>query len=621
METTIGQLRLRRALPEDIDLPLGKPLDKKAVQELLDQVAERHPDKYKDVFNALSEVGKDVAWQSGVTVSLSGLRKSKAKEQVLRPIREKLAKLIADERLPAKERDRRIVELVASASDPLKEALMAEAKAEGNPFYAQIASGARGNPASFSSLRGADLVVSDQEGKPVPIPVLNSYAEGLTPAEYFATSYGQRSGMINVKMATADAGYLSKQLSGAAHRIVVTKDAPPETRLPVGFPTTVDDPDNVGAVLVRDAGPYKAGDVLTRQHLSRLKQAGVDDILVHSTLTEPSEDGGVSRLAAGRRSRAGLGHIGDNIGLASSQSITERLSQGMLDSKHSAGVNTRVSKSGFEYLNRLFQAPAEFPESGPLAEDDGEVTKITDAPQGGKIITVGEREYYVNKDLDVTVKVGDTVEQGDDLTNGTPHPSDLVRLRGMGEARRTYLKELGEGLRASGVPYNRRNLETLVGGLLNWAKVTSPDGLGDNQVDDIVPFNRAVYNYKPRPTSKRLALSLTKGKYLEEPVLHYTPGTKINRRVMDELKRWDIRDLVVDDDPPDFEPHMVRAVQSTFHDPDWRVRLGGFYTATSFKDSVRRGLESDTNSTSYYPGLTNALGFGQKIRQTGHYGS
>lgn len=621
METTVGRLMVEQALPPGVELRQGQKLDKGTIKEILQQVAEDHPEKFKQVLEALSDIGRRAAWESGVTVSLTGLGKSKAKEKILGPMRRRMQQILADQTLSQEERNKKLIDLGMSVSSGMQDALMEEAKAEGNPFYYQIASGARGNPGSLVSLRGADVLVQDHAGETVPVPIDRSYAEGLTPAQYFASTYGQRKGMLDTKLSVADAGFLSKKLSNAVHRQVVTREKPAEYRHPVGLPVDVDDRDSVGSVLAADAGPYKAGEVVSARMLKKLKDRDVDQVLVHSPLTDFDPDGGLSAYAAGRRTRGGLSEVGDQIGLPASQAIGERLSQGLLDSKHSAGVNVRVAKSGFEFISRMIEAPENFPGSGPLAQEDGDVTDIRDAPQGGKYVTIGEQDYYIPPDVRPIVNVGQTVEQGDDLTDGVPHPNDLVRLRGMGEARRVYLREMGEILRNSGVPHNRRNLENVTAGLLNWARVTNPDGLGDNIVDDVVPYNRLIANYRPRKTAQSTTLSRARGRYLEEPVLHYTPGTRLTNKVIEDLKRWNIREVLTDEDPPDFEPQMVRGVHSVYHEPDWRARLGGFYTSSGFKDSVRRGATSDTNSTSYFPALARGQGFGQQLEQQGTYGS
>ena len=300
---------------------------------------------------------------------------------------------------------------------------------------------------------------------------MRSLGEGLDPVEYWAGTYGQRRGMIDVKFAVGDAGFLNKQLVNAAHRILVNKDRPPETRLPVGLPVAADDDDNVGAVMAKDTGPFKAGTTITKDMLVEFKDREIEDILIHSPMTEPSSDGGISRWAAGRRDRAGLSLMGDNIGIPATQSLGERLSQGMLDSKHQAGATgtDKVSRSGFEYINRLIQSPEVFPEAGPLSEVAGIVRDVREA-QGGNYIQVEDQEYYAGPGIEVTVRPGESVDIGDDLADGAPHPEQLLRLRGQGAARKRYLEMLQEGLKNSGINIHRRNAEAIVAGLLNWSK-------------------------------------------------------------------------------------------------------------------------------------------------------
>ena len=1007
--TTVGTLLVNDALPSELRREQHK-LDKKGVHKLFNQLAENHPDTYKQVLHDLSEVGRKAVWTEGLSVSLASLRRSKAKERVLGPVKQKLRAILDSDELSDTERREAVAELLAGVSGELQDAVMDEATEAQDPFALQIISGARGKKSALNSIKGADLLTTDQEDRFVPLPILHSYAEGLTPAEYFATSYGQRRGQLDVKLAVGDAGFLTKQLVNATHRQVVNRDEPTVYRKPVGLPVDPADHDNVGAVLAADAGAYPAGTILTEDILEDIRDDDEqDEILIHSPMTEFSEDGGISAAAAGRRTRQGLHLVGDNVGIPAAQALGERMSQGSLDclaegtevlmpdftlrrieelkvgdlvmgsdergvlaptrvmrvfdqgvqpcyrtsfkygqtivaaldsttehkclvtteftnhseqpfnhvprklpigkvcrdlravrsqglapsfggiaeprayllglllgdgcytesvhgvhfscadqvlldyltpylgkfnlrwkhlsayyyrlsqvvqapssrdaagrtvsevrnparllldeydcynsyaheklipsavsswdnqsvaellaglidsdgtvfwrktrgseapgfgfcstsfpmlqtvrsllelrfgiypsktkvlspgryvsrrakhtlytfhcsdqlsvqrfaaaiplhgvkaekvrkwmadstteptrkvagsvlrveqevlgdrqcwdievdnesslfvlanglivsnSKHSAGVNTRLSKSGQVYLNRLIQAPAHFPEAGPLSEEAGIVSEIRPAPQGGMLIKIGDRDYHAGPDLDVTVKVGDNIEVGDDLTDGTPHPAQLVKLRGMGEARRVYLKELTSALRDSGLTAHRRNVESVVSGLLNWGHVTDVDGVGDAIYDDIVPYGRLIAQYQARKDAEELDPGKAVGRYLEEPVLHYTPGTRITRKVADHLNKWKVGKTLVHNEPPAFEPHMVRGVMSVYHDPDWRVRQAGFYTARAFEQSLHRGLESDTQSTSYIPAAAaNPAQLGSQLTALGKYGA
>jgi DNA-directed RNA polymerase subunit beta' len=612
---------LNQALPTELRKD-QHDLDKKGVHKLLQVVAEKHPDAYKNVVKTLNDVGREAAWTEGVSVSLSGLRTSKAKQVVMAELNQKLDAIREDDSLTDEQRSDAIVELLVPYSGKIADAVVEEAKQEGNnPFYLQVNSGARGKKTEMSSLRGADLLVENQHGKFVPIPITSSYAEGFKPAEYFAASYGQRKGMIGTKLAVADSGYGTKMLVNAAHRLVVTRESPDQSRLPIGLPTDVSDKELVGQVLAHDAGPYKAGTVITKSVQDELQEADIDQVLTHSPMTELTPDGGISRLAAGKRHRTGLTRIGDNVGIASGHAIGEKWSQSTLNAKHSSGVKDRVSRSGVDYIFRLLGAPEHFPEAGPLAEADGHVEDVRQAEQGGHYVKVAGKDYYLNPGLTPTVKKGDTIEAGDDLSDGVPHPQQLVKLRGMGEARRVYANALHEAFNESGVEASKRNVQAVVAGLLNWAKVTNPDGIGDNVVDDIAPFNRLVYNYKPRPTAKLVPPKQAVGKYLDEPVLHYTPGTRVNSKVLANLQKFGIKDVHAHDEQPDFEPEHVRSVLSVYHDPDWQTRLAGFYTSSAFQKSVHRGAESDANSTSYFPALAKGVGFGKNLTTTGTYGA
>lgn len=1002
-ETTIGTILINEALPEDMRREQHR-LDKKGIHRLFMELAEKHPEQYAGVLRALSEVGKAAVWTEGLSVSLADLHRSEAKERILAPVRKRVRQLLDDDNLTDEQRKTAIVDQLVEVVGPLQDAVLEESRQRKSPFAIQVESGARGKKGSLASLKGADLLATDQRDEFIPIPLMHSYAEGLTPAEYFAASYGQRKGQLDVKLAVSDAGFLNKQLVNAAHRQVVTHDQPKPGRLPVGLPVETNDRANIGAVLAADIGALKAGHVLTDEDLQDLQDQGVDEILVASPMTEVSEDGGVSAWAAGRRTRQGLHLVGDNIGIPAAQAIGERLSQGALNclptgtlvrmadwsvkpieqlteydtvmgadkrgflaparvknlfdkgeqpvyrtvfrrgqkietellstlnhkvlvqtsftnhseeslngeprvlpigkkcrelrslapsgftgtgssdpraylmglllgdgcytesvggvffscadpelldalvpylrslglrwchchdyyyrlsqlegdgiagaprddkgrlvgggvrnparkllqeygidhkyahekqipadvfswdnqsvaelvaglidtdgtvfrrtnckalgvgfcstslamveqlsfllstrfgiyhskirellpgkhssrhakrtlysfhitdsesvsrfadsiplkgvkrakvarwrgnikprharagsakrvlqgfvghqqcwdievenddhlfllanglivsnSKHTAGVQTRISKAGFEYINRLIQAPQNFPEAGPLAEEDGRVDAVEEAPQGGHYIKVGERQYYAGPDLKVLVKPGQAIEQGSDLTDGTPHPKDLVRLRGMGEARRVYMRELREALKNSGVDVHRRNLESVVAGLLNWAQVTDPDGIGENIYDDVVPYGKLLASYRPRSNAAKLQPKHAVGRYLEEPVLHYTPGTRITKKIADHLQKWKVDNIFAHDEPPGFEPHMVRGMLSVYHDPDWRTRLGGFYTARAFERSLHRGLESDSKSTSFLAGIAQPARFGADLQRTGKY--
>jgi len=542
----------------------------------------------------------------------------------MQELRPQLDAIMHDPRLKPADRNKQVVALLGSMRERMQKDVVEESKQENSPYFQQVQAGARGSETDLNSLRGADMLVTDQNDNPMPVPMLRSYGEGLSPVEFFAATYGQRKGAIGTKLATADAGFYTKKIVNAAHRQVITKERPDLTRLPVGLPMPVSDKDNVGAVLAHKVGGLEPGTLLTHRHLRDLEDQGVDEILIHSPMTENSADGGISQWAAGKRTRNGLSAIGDNVGVAAGQAIGERLSQGTLNTKHAAGVSGSghgVSKSGFEYLNRLTEGPEEFPEAGPLVHTPGAVEKVEKAPQGGHYIHVAGHQYYAHPGVNPTVKPGDAVGIGDDLTDGVPHPADLVKYRGLGEARRVYLSHMRDALKGSGVSSHRRNLESVVAGLMNWGQVTDHEGMGDHVVDDVVPYGQLSAMHKPRQDAQLRTVQNAADHYLEEPALHYTVGTRVTPQVQQKLTKFGVKDVLTHAAPPPFQPYFQRGIMSVYNDPDWQTQQAGFYTASAFQKSLWRGADSDPNGTSYVPALARGKGFGENLATAGTYGA
>jgi DNA-directed RNA polymerase subunit beta' len=615
--STVGMLLVNQSLPEELRSD-NLRIDKKSITKLLDQVALKHPDKYPEVLGTLTRLGASIASDTGASISGFGLADYPERQALAKELQDKIQVLrgtIKDD----KQFEDEVVRLGAEYHKKFQEAAMANGAATNEPLHEQVISGARGNQMQYSSIRGADVIVSDHMGNAVPIAITNNYSTGLTPAEYFASLYGTRKGLIDTKFAVGEAGFFAKKLANSLHRMVVTDEEPMKTRLPVGLPRETSDPDIIGSILARDVGEIKAKTVITPKVAEQLSGL-TKKVLTYSPITSIAQNGGVDRLSAGIRERGSSPLIGDNVGLSSAQAISEPMSQGMLNSKHSAGVGgSKISRGGFEYINNLVEAPTSFQQAGPLAQLDGYVDKVEAAPQGGHYVFINKVSHYVPAHLNVTVKSGAKLEEGDDISDGIPHPQELVKLRGIGEARRTYYKLMKEALDNSGINTSPRNIETAVAGLINHMTVTDPRGFGDYIVDDEINYNRNFANYKPREGSELLATKRAFGKYLEEPALHYTVGTRVNNKVAKELEEFNIKDVTVHSDKPKFQPFMQRALLALDADEDWETRLSGFYTGRGFQDSLARGAISDSKSTSFMPAVANPMNLGKDTKTTGKY--
>ena len=617
LKTTLGQLLINEALPPDLR-DYERVYDKKNTVELATALAKKYPDQYRDVMKRLYDVAKDTGYTTnGLSFGLKDIRPTLAAKYAQFAVRKELRAVMGDRQLTPEQRKTKILQLAARAQTKLVEEVFQEAKSQNNPLVHQIASGV-GNKFSLNSIIGADLQYVDHKDEPIPIPVLHSYSRGLRPEEYFAAAFGARKGVIDTKTATADAGFYGKQLTQMAHRLLVTADDDAddnEEKVNLGFPADVDDPDNEGALLARPAGPYKRNTVLTPKILRDLKAAGVKDLLVRSPTVGGPADGGVYARDVGYREKGRLAPIGDYVGIAAVQALSEPVSQGQLSSKHSGGVGGAKSISGFKALNALVQVPKKYPDGATHAQRDGTVQDVRPAAQGGFYVQIDGDDHYVSADRQVSVKKGDKLDAGDVLTDGMPNPAEVVRHKGIGEGRRYFVQAMRQVMQNSGMSPHRRNIELLSRGIINHVRMQ--DEYGDYAPDDIVPYSVIEKSYVPRPGSVAGAPTQFTGHYLEKPVLHYSIGTKINKSVVDTLKKYDISNVQAHRDPPPFQPEMVRGMANISNDQDWMTRMLGSYQSRGLMGSVHRGLASDESGSSYVPALARGENFGTNTTLSG----
>jgi hypothetical protein len=428
-----------------------------------------------------------------------------------------------------------------------------------------------------------------------------------TPDHLFCLANG-----LVVSNSTQEAGFLSKQLNQIAHRLLISDDDDPRTDLPLrGLPVEVDDDDNEGSLLAQAAGPYGRNTVLTPKVLANLRRQGIKRLLVRSPAVGGAPDGGVYSRDVGVRERGGLPARGEMVGLTSSQALSEPLSQGQLSAKHSGGVaGEEKALSGFDHINQTIQIPKVYRGGAAHAQLDGTVQSITPAPAGGSIILVDDKEHFVPAQVAAKVKKGQTVEAGDVLSQGMPNPAEIVRHKGIGEGRRYFMFALRGAFRDAGMQANRRNIELLSRGLINHVRLTdeTPDGIPD----DVVQYSTLEHTYKPRAGAQKFLPQKARGKYLERPVLHYTIGTPIRPSVIKTLQEFGIKEVEAHDEPPPFQPEMIRGMYGLQHDPDWMTRMFGSGLKKSLLQGVHRGATSDPGGTSFVPGLARGVGFGQQ---------
>jgi hypothetical protein len=253
----------------------------------------------------------------------------------------------------------------------------------------------------------------------------------------------------------------------------------------------------------------------------------------------------------------------------------------------------------------MIQVPKTYKNGAAHAQLDGYVKSVDEGPSGGHFVTIGDQRHFIPHGQDIFVKPGEEVEAGDVLSSGLPNPAEFVKHKGVGEGRKTFVDSLHKVLKDSGMTAYRRNIEMLAQGLINHVKLKND--YGDWIVDDVIPYRQLEAAYNPREGSRAGSPASLKGQYLEQPVLHYTIGTKLRPSVIKQLERFGVGNVVAHREYPLFEPEMIRGMGLVAEDPDWTVRMYGAGQKRSIQEAVVRGRSSNPMGTSAVAAIVHGI--------------
>jgi len=277
--------------------------------------------------------------------------------------------------------------------------------------------------------------------------------------------------------------------------------------------------------------------------------------------------------------------------------------------------------SGFNTINSFVQSPEVFPDRAEVATVSGRVDRMEPAPQGGDFIYIDGTQHYAPHGYAPTVKVGDTVEAGDQISDGVMDPSDVVKYRGLGEGRRYYAQRLKQVLDDSGLAANLRNTEMLARGAIDHVVIDDPDGIGEFLPDDTVSYNRIAQIAAPTDKTKRMEIGKQiAGMYLQAPALHYTIGTKLTPKMLTRMSAAGLKEVHASTEAPRFYPEMVRLRTASHANDDWLARMGSSYLKTNLAESAARGADTNVESNiNWAPRLAVGKDFGKDVGATGKF--
>ncbi|GAB3618090.1 DNA-directed RNA polymerase subunit beta' [Okibacterium endophyticum] len=513
-ETTLGRALFNEALPDDYPF-VEEVADKGKLSQIVNDLAERYP---KTVVAATLDNIKDAgfhwATRSGVTVALSDVLTPPNKREIVAGYEKQAAKVQSQfEKGLTTDAERRqeLIKIWTEATDEVAAAMRANFPVD-NTINRMVSSGARGNWLQIRNIAGMRGLVNNPKGEIIPRPIISSYREGLSVAEYFIATHGARKGLADTALRTADSGYLTRRLVDVSQDVIIREDDCGTTRgleLPIAAVdasgTLVRDANVENSVFARslaaDAVDAKGtvlaeagsdvGDVL----IDGLVAAGVENIKVRSVLTCESAVG-VCAACYGRSLATGqLVDIGEAVGIIAAQSIGEPGTQLTMRTFHTGGsASADDITQGLPRVQELFEART--PKGAtPIAESAGRIT-IDETDKSRKLILTPDNGdeaivYPVLKRATLLVEDGDHVELGQPLHIGAIDPKEVLRVQGVREVQKHLVGGVQGVYRSQGVPIHDKHIEVIVRQMLR--KVTVVDH-GDT---DLLPgelVDRSRYN-------------------------------------------------------------------------------------------------------------------------------
>jgi DNA-directed RNA polymerase subunit beta' len=496
VDASLGQAIFNGALPKGYPFVRGQA-DKGKLSQIVNKLAEEYPKvETAATLDRIKDAGFHWATRSGVTVALSDILTPPNKAEIVAGYEKQAAKVQSqyDKGLTTDvERRQELIKIWTEATDEVQ-AAMREHFPEDNTINRMVTSGARGNWLQIRNIAGMRGLVNNPKGEIIPRPIISSYREGLSVAEYFIATHGTRKGLADTALRTADSGYLTRRLVDVSQDVIIREQDCGTSKgleLPIAAP-------NSQGVLTRDANVENsvfartlASDVVTEAGevvatagddvgdvlIDKLVEAGIETIKVRSVLTCDSAVG-VCAQCYGRSLATGKTvDIGEAVGIIAAQSIGEPGTQLTMRTFHTGGsASADDITQGLPRVQELFEARTPKGAS-PIAEADGRIT-IEETEKAKKVILTpdnGDEEvvYPVLKRATLLVEDGQHVTVGQPLQVGTLDPKEVMRVMGAREVQKYLVGGVQGVYRSQGVPIHDKHIEVIVRQMLR--KVTVVD--------------------------------------------------------------------------------------------------------------------------------------------------
>lgn len=473
----------------------AKPFNKGALEKIIAQMFKRYRTTETSIFlDKLKDQGFKFSTYSGITIAYSDIVTSKKKEEIVERSNKEVKKINKQFQrglITEKERLDLVIDVWTKAKEEIQDELSEYANSqeyEDNPIFIMMNSKARGSISNFVQLAGMRGIMAKPNGDPVEIPILSSFSDGLSVSEFFLSTHGARKGSADTALKTADSGYMTRRLVDVAQDMIVREEDCGTTQGSLVSAFTDDKDGIIEPLYDRILGRFTSKKVvnpetkevicdkdtyITESIADKIIKAGIQSVEIRNILTCRTNHG-VCKKCYGRNLATGnLVEIGEAVGTMGAQSIGEPGTQLTMRTFHTGGVAGTDITQGLPRVEELFEA--RMPKGkATISEIDGTVTKIEDNNGRFKIYIKNDneiREHLTMYGAKLKVEKGSKVNAGDQLTEGSVSPKELLAVTDPNTVQQYILKEVQKVYRSQGVDINDKHVELIAKRMISQIRI------------------------------------------------------------------------------------------------------------------------------------------------------
>ena len=513
VESTLGRFIFNEIIPQDLGfvdrekeenkllLEIDFHVGKKQLKQILEKVINTHgATATAEVLDAVKAIGYKYSTRAAMTVSISDMTVPPQKPQMIQQAQDTVDRITKNFKrglITEEERYKEVVETWKATDDKLTEALLSGLDKYNNIFM-MADSGARGSDKQIKQLAGMRGLMADTTGHTIELPITSNFREGLDVLEYFMSAHGARKGMSDTALRTADSGYLTRRLVDVSQELIIhevdcaKKDAPIPGIYVKAF---MDGKEEIESLQERITGRYlcydivdKDGNVLVKKnHMVTPKRAelickkGVNEngepltqIKIRTILTCRSHSGVCAKCYGANMATGEPVQVGEAVGIIAAQSIGEPGTQLTMRTFHNGGVAGGDITQGLPRVEELFEARK--PKGLAIITEIAGTANLNDTKKKREIIVTnhetGEsKAYLIPYGSRIKVTDGAELEAGDELTEGSINPHDILRIKGIRAVQDYMIQEVQRVYRLQGVEINDKHIEVIVRQMLKKIRI------------------------------------------------------------------------------------------------------------------------------------------------------